>query len=412
MSDPDLYAFGVPAGDAIRQALPPIVGDEGGSVWIGGPGHVRVAELTLPADVADGISLGLDMQPDSGAEQVVLGTGKAGGTALRLTVNQGDTPGRLSLLLRDEDGRSLVVHAQGSRSVARRLMVSVKPRANEVLFYENQPWAVHPGTALASEPEVTDAPGRFVFDQPFAMGGWVEDGERRGSYAGRLAQVFIGAGVLDESRVAALAEISTNPCGLAASDLGRPSSELRSRFARDIERLRGWYRQPAMTLDDMDDSSVLASRWVLDKRRILPTLCSLFGVQLWLPGASERSRDYVRAALQLEPSLMVSGAFGPHSSLGFEWVTLEFWLSEPAFHVQDRAVTRSEFIKFVRHKLGGAHFDEVVREKWQRDLLSATAGLRLLDQDALAFQMGAIVGELTLAAAAARLEPLVADARD
>jgi hypothetical protein len=408
MTGPDLYDFGVPAGDALRQALPPIVGDEGFSAWFGGLGHVRVPALTLPADAGDGIWFGVDLQPDSPAEQVVLGTARTDGTALRLLVNQGNMPGRLSVLLRDEDGRSLMVHAQGSPSVARRVVVTTKPRLNEVLFYEIQPWAAAPSTALVSEFDLAEAPSRFVFDQPFAFGGWVEDGQRLGEYAGRLANVCIGTGSFDETRLAPLVAASGNPSSLANRDLGNPSNELRLRFTRDVERLRGWRRQAAMTLNDMDDASALVYRWLVQQKgSMVPSLCRLLGVQLWLPGASERSRKYAAALLGTSPSLALSGEKGPNAP-DFEWVPREQWLSEPAFLVDDYAVTRKEFVTFVRNKLGGAHFDERRREDWQPKLLAASSGLRPLGLDALVFQMSAIVGEAILAVAAARLEPLVA----
>jgi hypothetical protein len=327
-------------------------------------------------------------------------------------VNQGNIPGRLSVLLRDEDGRSLIVHAQGSLSVARRVVVRARPRLNEVLFYEIQPWAAAPSTALVSESDLTEAPSRFVFDQPFAFGGWVEDGQRLGEYTGRLANVVIGTGRFDETMLAPLIAASGNPCGLANSALGDPSSELRVRFTRDVERLRGWRQQAAMTVNDMDDASALVFRWLMDRTPIVPSLCRLLGMQLWLPGASERSRGYAAALMGTSPVLVVAGEEGPNAPLGFEWVTLRQWLSEPAFHIPGHAVTRQEFVEFVRHKLGGAHFDETNRTEWQRELLAASAGLRLLGQDTLVFQMSAIVGEVILAIAAARLEPLVATGLD
>lgn len=407
MPGSDASDFDQPAEDALRRNLPPIVGDDGGSMWFGGSDHILVPNLPLPATAADGIWFGADIQPDSFQQQTVLGTGTAGRTALRLIVNESDVPGRLSVLLRDEDGRSLVVNAQGSSSMARRVLVSAKPRNDEVRFYEIQPWADSPLSPLASHTAMTEAPSRFVFDLPFAMGGSIEDGHRQGSYTGRLAEVFIGVEAFDESKVAVLAQASANPSQLSSAGLGSPSFELQSRFSRDVRRLRTWYGQRALSLDDMEDASGLIYRWLLDTRPILPLLCRLVGVQLWLPGASERSKQYLAAVLRLDPVIRTPGARVPTASMGFQWVTAEQWLDEPAFHVHGQAVSRRAFVKFVRNKLGSGHFDEIDRKKWQRDLLSVAAELRVLDQNALAFQMFALVSELTVAVAAMRLAAVV-----
>jgi hypothetical protein len=404
----NLYDFGEARGDALRQGLPPIVGSDGGSTWVGGNGHLHVGALDLPTEVADGLYFGVDLQPESHSEQVVLGTGKSGTSTLRLAVNHGAVVGRLSVLLRDEDGRTLEVNAEGCPSIARRVIVSAQPRDNRVSIYEIQPWASNPSAPLPSEATRTESPYRFVLDQPVVFGGWFVDGQRQGPYVGRLAEVFFGAKYLDPSRVAALAVASDNPTALAYSDLAEPSEEMRVRFLRDAARLRSWFNQPTMSMDDMDDASLLLYRWLFDRTPILAALCRMYGMQLWLPGDSDRARAYTNVVLQDGPLIHIPGARGPEAPMGFEWVTLDTWRTQPAFHAQGHSISREAFIKFVRNKLGSGHFDEAQRKKWQRDLLSVSAGLRLLDQDAMVFQMRALVSEVMLAVSATRAEALAA----
>jgi hypothetical protein len=145
----------------------------------------------------------------------------------------------------------------------------------------------------------------------------------------------------------------------------------------------------------------------MDKRPQLPAICRGLGIQLWMPGASARARRYTEALLSLSPELHVVGGLGPDGPFGFEWVDVPTWRSEPAFHVRGVPVTRDQFVKFVRNKLGGGHFDETNRTQWQRDLLAVTEGLKLLDQEALAFQMKAITTELALAVDVSRLRTVL-----
>jgi len=39
-----------------------------------------------------------------------------------------------------------------------------------------------------------------------------------------------------------------------------------------------------------------------------------------------------------------------------------------AFVTQEHTVSHGDFISFVRNKLGGGHFDELDRKKWQKEL--------------------------------------------
>jgi hypothetical protein len=195
---------------------------------------------------------------------------------------------------------------------------------------------------------------------------------------------------------------SDNPTGLECEALGKTSAEMAERFLRDLTRLRTWGSQPAMTANDLDDASLLIFRWLFDTHPVLVDLCRLLGVQLWLVGSTERESRYLDAIAQHEPTFHVRGpADGP---LGFAWRTIDRWRSERLFHARGTPISAEQFIKFVRNKLGAGHFDESERKKWQRDLLEVSAGLTIMNNDALSFQMRALVDSLLRSIAATRVE--------
>lgn len=55
--------------NGIKQGLPPIVGSEGGSVWLGNGGHIEVTPPDLPVQ---GFSILVDLQSDRDGEQTIL----------------------------------------------------------------------------------------------------------------------------------------------------------------------------------------------------------------------------------------------------------------------------------------------------------------------------------------------------
>ena len=383
--------------------LPPIVGNDGGSVWCKTPAHVRIERLNLPAALESGLYVGVDIHLDSRAEQVVLGTSRTRGTALVLKVNANGVPGRVSLMLRDEDGRTLEGYADGSRAIARRLIVVARPADDAVTFYELEPWASpDPVLPLLTHLIAQDSPSRFAFDSPAALGGWYEDGIARGPFAGRLSEVFLGTG---QPSVEALAAASGNQTGLTHSGLADPSDEILALFRRGFKRLHSWTARP-MNVDDMDAASVLMFSWLFDVTPVLVRLAQCYGIQLWMPGTSERARQYEEEVLRLGAVALIQGSRGPGSAMGFTWTTLDEWRHQPVLHAQGHSVSAEQFIKFVRNKLGGGHFDEVDRREWQKRLLETMAAMEIADEEALVFQMRQLASQVLLAASVARLGEL------
>jgi hypothetical protein len=389
----------------VVQGLPPIVGSEGGSTWFGSGGHVSQDRFELGEPALQGFSVLLDAQADSAYEQVILGGGDAVGR-LRLALNEGGVPGLLLLHASDAADALFEVRCQLSTSQARRILISAKPLLREAQVYEIHPWAANPTAALTCGlrshgvlHHIGPGPGQFT------LGGARQDGVLVGSFTGRLAETALFLDALAPDRVRELAMASDNPTGLECDALGKPSAEMVERFLRDLTRLRTWATQPTMSANDLDDASLLIFRWLFDAHPVLVDICRLLGVQLWLVGATERESRYLDAIAQDKPTFYVRGpADGP---FGFAWCTLDQWRSERLFLARGTPISAEQFIKFVRNKLGAGHFDVSERKKWQRDLLEVSAGLTIMDNDALSFQMRALVDSLLRSIAATRVEELV-----
>ena len=397
-----LYDFDL-TGQEVQRGLPPIVGDEGGSTWLSGGGHFTGS---LELDIAADVWIGIDLQPDKHEEQLILGSSTSGGPAVGITVGEADERGALTITLRDGGGRSLVARAHGSEARARRVLFQASPSKNLVSVFENQPWASAPGQPLPVDLVRAESPDRIRMADPYALGGWMVDGEHQGGHSGKVANFFVGTKPLPPNTADRYAAASTNPMGLSYGDLAPITAEMRSRFVRDLRRLRGWCGQPGLSADDLDDASLLLHRWLLDRTAILDVLTRCAGAQLWLPGPSDRALRFQSAIVKDAPIVHIQGEVGPDGPMGFKWSTLSDWRSALAFHANGAPVSREAFIKFVRNKLGSGHYDEDDRKKWQRDLLSVTAGLSVMGQDALAFQMHALLREVFLAVSVSRAEHL------
>jgi hypothetical protein len=67
---------------------------------------------------------------------------------------------------------------------------------------------------------------------------------------------------------------------------------------------------------------------------------------------------------------MITGKLGKRNLLGFQWVPLAKFKRDTVMMARGTSVSVEMLIKFVRHKLGGAHFDNHSRREWQRELIA------------------------------------------
>ncbi|MDP9351020.1 MAG: hypothetical protein M3P51_05710, partial [Chloroflexota bacterium] len=271
-------------------------------------------------------------------------------------------------------------------------------------LFEIQPWTAEMDLEVSYMRR--EGPSRFAnFEHPFIAGSWNMDGNRIGYFRGRLAEIFIGLGVLPRDKVETLRASTTNPSELPlAAAVGPPSVESHKLFVDDLTSLRNWSKQSELDDHGSRAASVILYRWFFDRHPLIKRICEGYGIQLWLPGKSERRQRNSALMATHSPVFHQSGSYGSSAILGSRWVTLEQFRGEAAFHVKGVSVSHEAFVKFVRNKLGGGHFDEVDRARWQKDLVAMSQHLLIGGQRALNRQMHELIAGVIEAVEACGIE--------
>ena len=146
------------------------------------------------------------------------------------------------------------------------------------------------------------------------------DGRHRPGFTGRLANAFMGLSDPGPDWATRLSAASDNPMGLTFGGLEPPSHESRALFMRDIQQLRAMQSGPTPALTAI--ASVILFRWFFDVRPLAVALARKLGVQLWLPGESDRARRYHAAVIEDKPVLVVPGAAMQDGPFGSAWISL------------------------------------------------------------------------------------------
>ncbi|HYT37662.1 MAG TPA: hypothetical protein VEL49_10840 [Ktedonobacteraceae bacterium] len=370
----------------VLMGQPPIVGDEGGSVFLTRDGYIYGHTMgDFGSRIEEGLCFLLDIQSDSFDEQILLGSGVTDGTAFRIRLHVNGIPNRVEMMLRDDDGKALAGYVDTSVSRAKRLVCTADPRSNLLAFFELQPWV---DNELQIHYTKQDRPIRFSdLVQPLIMGGWNLDGQRKGYYVGRLANVAIFNRWYTKQATKGLKKASTNPTNLPLiGQVSLPNSEQLIKLDSDIKKLQRFSQKPLMEYDDFFDASIILYRWFLDTHPMIRDVCEAYGIQLWFYGKSDAERKYSSVVLDNAPIYFQKSSFGSDSLFGFKWTTLEAFWQEESFFVDRKPISHRHFIDLVRNKLGGGHFDKD-RSPDQRKLLELTTQLQLANQKALYYQM-------------------------
>jgi hypothetical protein len=349
------------AGVAMRQA--PVVGDEGCVRFVDGSGYA-----SLPASnfsLGQGFSFLLDFQGDRLEEQTVFGAREKDGSTLILIDSPGQEWGVIRLEIVDRSGRAFVADARTSGSHGRRIACRVLAEDNRLEVAELQPWTG--GDPLKVAVRRADSPHDFPpFRNPIFLSGCNVDGTRQGQFLGRAAEFAIFDNVLAEDRLVPLRSSSKTR---ADDDLPRANGtaldeEGRQLFVEDVEQLREWVGAGRLDRRDTRAASTLAFRWICDRRPLLKRLSDYYGVLLSLPDLNPM-RSYTEAVLEDQPVFLYH-----RDRWEGDWLALSAFLGDMAFWVGDlqRQVSWEAFIKFVRNKLGGGHFDPDERRRWQVQL--------------------------------------------
>ena len=225
---------------------------------------------------------------------------------------------------------------------------------------------------------------------PLIIGGWNLDGQRKGHYEGRLANVVMFNRWYTKKARNKYKKASTNPTNLPLiGQVSPPDSEQLIRLDYDIKRLQKFSQQSHMEYDDFFDASIILYRWFLDAHPMIKMVCEAYGIPLWFHGESDAGHKYSNVVLADSPIYYQKATYGSESSLASNGF-LSKHSARATFFVDQEPISHGHFIGLVRNKLGGGHFDKD-RSPNQRRLLELTAQLQLANQKAVYYQMYQLV---------------------
>jgi hypothetical protein len=325
----------------------------------------------------DGFYIGLDLHAAVGQFHTVCGAGTSRGTRFVIRLDSTVTPPILQVEIADDHNSQLSARAELSTYAAKRLLVTVNPRHSVVEVFEvnllDSPFRRN------VEYEKKDSLSRFSdLSHEFIVGGANLDGSRLGSLTGRIAEVFIKDSPLRSHQRDALIEASRNEIDSFNGPLWQmpASEERRVLFRDDLESLRAITQRRPMSRGDLREASSILFRWLFDRHPLLLEASLEVGLQVTLPGENDRARAYHEAVLEDSPVIELSMHLGTGSSLGYDWVPIRKFGGGLAVILKGYPVNIEPLVKFVRNKLGGGHFDEIDRKKWQRDLTAMSNYVR------------------------------------
>src|SRR5574341_299828 len=372
----------------VRKGFAPIF-REGASVHLDGQGYIELPTInSIGSELNKGFYIGIDIQPEVDDDLVLCGTGVRGQTGLGLFLRSlGNNLYKLKIELTDDRGKLLSAFVQLSLAPAKRLLVSVLPPASAVTVSEVTLREDH--LKLETEYSKRESPSEFSgFAYPMLVGGFNAEGVRQGRFVGRMSEIFFKFGgpitVEHLNSLIAASRQDINRLNAVRPKVSK-SVERRQVFGDDLVKLRRWNSLPQLGDSDMRDVSVVLSKWLIDRNPLLQDLCDELEIQLTLPGESDKGRGYHAVIQKDRPVYAQSVHIGTRSNFGFKWVPLEHFLEDMAFVTQGHAVSHGAFISFVRNKLGGGHFDERDRKKWQKKL--AALPVIVYDAKAINFHM-------------------------
>lgn len=270
------------------------------------------------------------------------------------------------------------------------------------LIDEIQPWgpptrqqiSLRPGAAL-----VLNWKG-------FRVGG--ASGEVSGeSYRGRVAEVaafdkLLGAEQIEKLREASLPE---NPANVPTFNPAALDDEGRELFLADYGQLVRWHNAGSLNHRELRDASSLAHLWLLDRYPLLQRVSDHYGAMPSFPDL-RRSQALAERLDEDKPAL-----WSPQSEHAGDWVPLATFREDLACWLgqSDYMVTWSAFIKFVRNKLGGGHYDPEDRQRWQQELNELARQTDVAGEPWLSATMLTLVRSLILSADGSGLAALARD---
>jgi hypothetical protein len=351
---------------AIEWRHAPIVGEEG-CVRLSGDGH-----FSLPADDAgwpsgDGFSFLIDLQADLASEQTVFGAREADGTAIVLRQHAGGALNHVGLEVADSAGGVIAATFRLSDAHGKRLVCNVDPRRGEAEMYELQQWGLDRAAEVTYEqrrPLNALAP----MQGPIFLSGARERNEQRGSFTGRVANLAIFGDKRDAASIEALrsASMERSSADVPRLDPNALNDDGRELLLDDYRKLAELARATSIGASDTREASVVAYRWLCDRTPLLVRASNALGIQLSFPDL-DPMRGYTSKVKELRPVFLYhrdrwEGGWLPRSAFLED---MAFWIG-----TDSKSVSWEAFIRFVRNKMGGGHYDPDDRKRWHDALES------------------------------------------
>ena len=278
-----------------------------------------------------------------------------------------------------------------SSTTGKRLAVRLQAEPRVALIDEIQPWGPPTKQRISLRPGAGLVPNW----KGSRVGG--ASGEVPGeSYRGRVAEVAAHDRLLaaDEIEMLREASLPENPVNVPTFNPGALDGEGRELFLADYGQLVRWHNAGSLSNREVRDASSLAHMWLLDAYPLLKRVSDHYVAMLSFPDL-RRSQILAERIEEEKPAL-----WSPQSEHAGDWVPLSTFRDDLACWLgqSDYVVTWSAFIKFVRNKLGGGHYDPDDRQRWQRQLTVLARQTKVGGEPLLAATMLTLVRSLILSA--------------
>lgn len=289
-----------------------------------------------------------------------------------------------------------------SGTTGKRLALRFDTEAGLVLIDEVQPW----GPPVQRRVVLGRGDALVPNWEGYRVGG--ASGEIPGqSYRGRVAEVaafaeLLGAEAVDGFRQAS---VPANNTDVPTFNPGVLDDEGRELFLADYGQLVRWHNSGSLNHRELRDASSLAYLWLLDTYPLMQRASDNYGAMLSFPDL-RRSETLAARIDEDKPAL-----WSPQTEHSGDWVPLSTFRDDLACWLgqSDYLVTWSAFIKFVRNKLGGGHYDPEDRQRWQRELNELARRTEIDGEPWLAATMLTLVRSLILSADGSGLVGLARD---
>ena len=347
------------------------------SIYLNKDEHITIGKIdTLDFIMKTGFEIGFIVQIESTEPSILAGTSANSGTTMLIRYNYKGQRDRICLDLQDDSGNRVVGFAQLSNFAAKRISISFDAKASAIYFCESNLFEDYrPPTQY----EIRGNLKRISrFDHPMLFGAAFIGGKIHPDLRAKISLVFLFEGAFQQRSDQHTASFRRDQDAFYASSAYKsyPSRSRVQLFLSDLHDCAlPMLEKPHFNPYDTRACSVLLYRWLLDRPpqnhgTMLQDLCNHLGIQLTLPGRSDQDREYAKSLMAMQPRILLNFTYGKQSFSGYRWRVIKDFMEDFFFNVGGHPIKIDGFIKFTRHKLGGAHFDEKNRKEWQREIAS------------------------------------------